>query len=144
MTAYIRYLPADDECGFCSSVLNGQEYDVSELMAKDSTYNGISPDTDIYEKDEKIIFETELPGLSKNDIKIKVQEDILSVSAQKSVDASRKFLRKERVYGKLERTFRLPKDYDINSLNARYENGVLTLELSKIKNDNKVREVQVL
>jgi len=124
--------------------LNGQEYDISELMAKDSTYRGISPDTDIYEKDEKIIFETELPGLSKNDIKIKVQEDILSVSAQKSVDASRKFLRKERVYGKLERTFRLPKDYDVNSLNARYENGVLTLELSKIKNDNKVREVQVL
>ncbi len=113
-------------------------------MAKDSTNYGTSPDTDIYEKEEKIIFETELPGLSKNDIKIKVQEDILSVSAQKNLDASRKFLRKERVYGKLERTFRLPKDYDVNSLNARYENGVLTLELSKIKNDPKVREVQVL
>jgi len=94
MTAYIRYLPADDECGFCSSVLNGQEYDISELMAKDSTNYGTSPDTDIYEKEEKIIFETELPGLSKNDIKIKVQEDILSVSAQKSVDASRKFSEK--------------------------------------------------
>jgi len=88
----------------------------------------------VYESDESFRIELELPGLSKEDIKVRYEDELLVVEGERKAPQTAegvKTWRNERAYGKFARTFRLVKDVDSDSIQAQMSQGVLTLILAK-------------
>lgn len=104
------------------------------------------PHTDILEDDEQLTVITELPGVDKQDISIKITEDgVLTISGEKSKETKQegqKSLRLERQYGKFDRSIALPENIDESGVKAEYKDGVLTLTLPKVA-PPKPREIEV-
>lgn len=102
---------------------------------------------DIYEKDGIYNIEMDVPGYDKKDIKIECENNVLVVTAERSVenndDSDKSYIRKERVYGKVSRTFNFT-DIDEDSISADFNNGVLLIKVPKlVKNESKkVIEIQ--
>jgi HSP20 family protein len=90
---------------------------------------------DVKENPNEFIVEAEIPGTSKENIHVNIDRNIISLSAEISqIDSQNKddkLLRSERYYGEVTRSFQLPVDIDEAASKARYENGVLTLNLLK-------------
>ena len=90
---------------------------------------------DVKENPNEFIVEAEIPGTSKENIHVNIDGSVVSISAEiNQVDSETKddkLLRSERYYGEVSRSFQLPVDIDESASKARYENGVLTLNLQK-------------
>lgn len=92
---------------------------------------------DIHENDTAIVIEAELPGVEKENIHVDVKGRLLTLSGEHKTEKEEqegKYHRKERYYGKFERTFTLPFDINGDTVKANYKNGVLTLEIPKPEN----------
>ncbi len=90
---------------------------------------------DIYEKEGNYHIELDIPGYDKNDIKIECDNNILTISAEKTnetneEDENKKYLRRERFYGKVTRTFNFS-DIDEESIKAEFVNGILKITVPK-------------
>jgi len=91
-----------------------------------------NPACDIKEDEEKILVHVDLPGVDKKDMHVEVKDHMLRISAERRVDNDdKKFLMKERFYGKYERAFRLPDNIDEENVQAKFNNGVLDVILNK-------------
>jgi HSP20 family protein len=90
---------------------------------------------DVEETDAAYKVRAEIPGVKKEDINVEVDGDIVSIRAEvkneKDVKQNGKILRSERFYGAMTRRFSLERDVDEAHTAAKYENGVLFLELPK-------------
>lgn len=85
---------------------------------------------DICEKDNKLFIDAELPGFKKNEIDISVDNGVLRITAErKTPEPEGKSLLRERMYQRIERRFTLPRAVDDSKAVARFEDGVLHLEL---------------
>jgi HSP20 family protein len=77
----------------------------------------------------------ELPGVSKDDIQVTVEGNVVTLRAevkqQDSQGADEKSLRSERYFGSVARSFQLPADIDNSQAKAKFDNGVLSLTLPK-------------
>lgn len=87
----------------------------------------------------------ELPGLDEKDVKVLVEDDVLTISGEKKVERSDdKTHYSERSYGSFTRAFTLPVDADRNAISARFAKGVLTLEIPKAAHPlAQVKQVEV-
>ena len=93
-----------------------------------------SPAVDIRETEEAFHIDAELPGMSKDDVKVTVQDGVLSIQGERRQEeetGDRKNHRIERVYGSFIRRFTLPENVDENSIQANFKDGVLSLTLNK-------------
>ena len=93
-----------------------------------------SPTVDISETEESYEVKAEIPGLKKEDIKLSVEDNVLTLSGERKVEKEtekKNYHRLERAYGKFERSFRLPREVDSESIKASYKNGVLTVQIPK-------------
>jgi HSP20 family protein len=106
-----------------------------------------SPLVDIAEDDHEYLFKADLPEMKKDDVKVTVENGILSISGERKAekeDKKRKFHRLERYFGSFERTFTVPDDADANKIAAEFRDGVLTVHLPKSPTAKpKVVEVKV-
>ncbi len=92
------------------------------------------PAVDIYENDESFVATADLPGLRKDDIDVSIEDNVLTVSGERKFEKSEDdgtFRRVERAYGTFRRSFALPRGVDSAKVEARFEDGVLTLTLPK-------------
>ncbi|MFC1569664.1 Hsp20/alpha crystallin family protein [bacterium] len=92
------------------------------------------PTVDIAESENNYEVIAEVPGLSKKDIHIAVEDGYLTLSGerkQENASENKNYHRTERVYGKFERSFRLPKEVNAEAIKANYANGVLKIEIPK-------------
>ncbi len=92
------------------------------------------PLTDILETDDAIIIMVDIPGLSKEDIEIGINQNSVEITAtyeEKSLPTSGKFIQKERVHGAVHRTLTLPTPIDVKKTSASYKNCILTITLPK-------------
>ena len=91
-----------------------------------------SPEVDISEDDRGYLLKADLPEMKKDDVRVTVEDGILSVSGErKSVkeDQKRKFHRIERSFGNFRRSFTLPEDADSTKVTAEFRDGVLKVHL---------------
>ncbi len=103
------------------------------------------PRVDISETDEEILVRADVPGMEKDDIKITLSDNVLTISGEKKVERDEKrenFHRVERVFGSFKRSFYIPTNVDPNKITASYKNGVLTIRLPK-KEEAKPKEIPV-
>lgn len=100
-----------------------------------STEHNFYPHIDISDNDKNIYVEAEIPGVKKEDMKITLQDNILTINGEKKQEKDEKnkknFFRSERVYGSFTRSFTLPEDINPDSIDAKFENGILTVTISK-------------
>ncbi len=93
-----------------------------------------APLMDIEETKDEILVKAELPGMRKEDVKIQINNDVLSITGERKREEETRdktFHRIERAYGKFQRMIRLPAEVDPAKVKATYENGVLTIKLPK-------------
>lgn len=89
---------------------------------------------DIYEKDDVVIIEAELPGIEKKDLFVDTRGKLVTLGGERKSDDRIKdenSYRRERKYGKFERTFDLPFEVNADRITATFTNGILRLEISK-------------
>ena len=96
--------------------------------------NKWKPSADITETDDNYEVRTELPGVSKDDVQISVKDNLLSIKGEKrqeNMDDSKNYKRIERRYGTFERNFTLPPKVKADNINAKFNDGVLTVSIPK-------------
>jgi HSP20 family protein len=90
---------------------------------------------DVRESGEAYTVQAEMPGVSRDDIQVTVEGNVVTLKAevrqQDSQSADEKTLRGERYFGSVARSFQLPAEIDNSQAKARFDNGVLTLTLPK-------------
>ncbi len=104
--------------------------------------------TDIRDEGDKFVLESELPGFEKEDIKLDLNGDCLTVSAQHSSSSDEKdkkgsYVRRERSYCSYQRSFNVS-ECELGQIDAEYKNGVLTISLpKKEKTQPSVRRLEI-
>jgi len=92
------------------------------------------PAVDIYEDAEKVVLKLEVPGIEEKDLDVRVENNTLTVKGERKFEKEEKeenFHRIERRYGSFYRAFTLPSTVDSEHVEAKYNAGVLKLELKK-------------
>lgn len=93
-----------------------------------------SPLVDITEDDKEYLIKAELPEVKKEDVKISIHDDVLSIAGERKYEKEekgKKYHRVERAYGSFLRSFTLPEDADAGRISADYKDGVLKVHLAK-------------
>src|SRR6187551_1559439 len=125
--------------GFPSRMGSGE---IHSLMVADW-----SPEVDISQDDHEYLLKADLPEMKKDDVRVTVEDGILSVSGERKSekeDQKRKFHRIERAFGNFKRSFSLPEDADSTKVTAEFRDGVLKIHLpTTTKAKSKALEVKV-
>lgn len=104
-----------------------------------------APDLDIFDSKENILVKADLPGLSKDDIEISVQDNVLMIKGDKKKDeqaTDEHYFKTERFYGSFCRTVQLPAGIDTDHVDAAYQDGVLTLTMPK-REEAKPKQISI-
>ena len=112
-----------------------------------SSLNSLSfaPRRDVYEEDDRIVLEMEVPGIKEEDVHLTLEGNTLSISGERKIENNRKpdrYQRVERYYGSFSRTFTLPASVDPDSVDAKYEHGILHVSMAK-KANARPRQIKV-
>ncbi|MDB5135207.1 MAG: Hsp20/alpha crystallin family protein [Mucilaginibacter sp.] len=112
--------------------------DVFDSLINDSRLNdrfiNKIPAVNIAETENEFQIELAVPGLKKEDFKISLDKNVLSVSAEKkteNVDEGKKYSKREYSYNSFVRSFTLPEYVDYAKIDAQYNDGVLSLSVAK-------------
>jgi HSP20 family protein len=102
------------------------------------------PNVDIVEKAEDFEIYVELPGISKEDVKLGVNDNILTIRGERKLPEhnGKEYHRQERCYGKFERNFTLSRDLDVEKIEANFKEGVLRIGIPKLE-EAKPKEIEV-
>ena len=103
------------------------------------------PAVDVYEDEQKLMLKLEVPGIRQEDLDVRIENQLLTVRGERRFEAEEKeenFHRIERRFGTFARTFTLPVSVDTASIAAKYENGVLAIQLAK-KEAAKPKQVKI-
>ncbi len=103
------------------------------------------PKTDVLEKPDRFEITIDLPGMKKEDIRIVIEEGILTVSGERKKEGKAetdRYSRTERSGGSFKRSFRLPENVESDTVEAAYESGVLILTVKKVE-ETPPRQIEV-
>lgn len=93
-----------------------------------------SPLVDITEDEKEYLIKAEVPDVKKEDVKLTVQDNVLTISGERKTEKEEKgkrYHRVERTYGSFMRSFTLPEDADGSKVSAEYKDGMLNVHLPK-------------
>jgi len=93
-----------------------------------------APLVDIIEDDKEYLIKAELPEMRKDDVKVTVENGVLTISGERKLEKEekgRKYHRVERAYGSFVRSFTLPDDADADKVGAEFKDGVLKVHVAK-------------
>ncbi len=92
------------------------------------------PSVDISETDDAYLIKGEIPGVKKEDVKVTIQNGMLTIQGerkQEKEEKNKKFHRVECSYGSFARSFRVPDDADESAVKAEFKDGMLNVSLPK-------------
>lgn len=101
---------------------------------QEKLFSGTVPAVNVVESANGFRIELAAPGLERADFKVNLEKDVLSIKVEKAnstEETEDKFVRREYNFASFERSFQLPKSIDQEKIDAKYENGILTLTLPK-------------
>jgi len=102
---------------------------------------------DVSEDEKAIYIDADMPGMNKEDVKISMDEDVLTISAERTHEEEEKkkdYHRVERSYGSMSRSFSLGENVDLDHVDATYENGELrVVVMKKEPTEKKAKEITV-
>lgn len=101
--------------------------------------------TDIKEKDDKYIFNIDLPGFEKENINISLDNGYLNIKAKldsEKDDDDEKYVRKERYYGECSRSFYIGDQFKEEDIHAEFKNGILNIELLKKQVEDNSKDIK--
>ena len=109
-----------------------KEVEAGKTIGKTTAANW-APPVDVIDDGEKLVFEIDLPGVSKESVSIKVEKRVLTVEGERKLELQPKheFVRMERAHGPFLRSFRLPESVDADAISAELTSGVLRISLSQ-------------
>jgi len=113
--------------GFTSNLTDGGHQEALTLAEW-------APLVDITEDDKEYLIKVELPEVKKEDVKVIVENGVLSISGERKLEKEekdRKYHRLERSYGSFLRSFSLPEGADSRSVLAEFKDGILKVRLTK-------------
>ena len=96
-----------------------------------------TPLVDIIEDEKEYVLKAELPEIKKEDVKVTVENGLLSISGERKLEQEEKgkrYHRVERAHGSFMRSFSLPDDADTYKVNAEFKDGVLRVRVAKSEN----------
>lgn len=106
-----------------------------------------APAMDLVERNGEFEVKAELPGMNIADIEVKLSDDMLTIKGEKTYEREEEdvdFHLRERSYGEFQRSFRLPGGIDTTKVEAKLENGVLSVRLPKTAEaKEKARKIEV-
>ena len=118
-----------------SEIVPTPKTEISEV----TTWN---PRVDIYEKDNKLVIEAEIPGAKKEDVEVKIKDNSVIIRGEVKKEEEQKektYYRSERFYGVFERVIPLPVEVKVEEAKASFENGVLKVEIPKAVEEKEVK-----
>ncbi|MDR3626410.1 MAG: Hsp20/alpha crystallin family protein [Ignavibacteriaceae bacterium] len=142
---YIKFGPAGDFEAFNKKVHNF--FDEFPNIGLDINYP-IKPRTNYYTDEENVYLDVEIPGVKKEDIKISLKNNVLTVSGEKK-DLSQKskdgqIYKSERNFGPFTRSYQLPEGLNTDDIKASFEDGILKIVVSKtVKNQEQEKEIKI-
>ena len=98
----------------------------------------LKPQLDIQEKQDKFVISVEVPGVDEKDIEISLEDDTLTIRGEKKhshEQKNEKYHRVERTYGAFQRVLILPENANKSAIKARFNKGVLTLDIAKLEKE---------
>ena len=117
----------------------------SEGKTAETALNTWTPAVDIYEDAEAFLIKVELPEVSREDVKVHLDDNKLAISGERRFENEEKregYHRVERSYGQFYRSFALPPNVNGEAINAQFKDGILRLTLPK-KEEAKPKQIEV-
>jgi len=134
----IRWEPfreLDDFFTRCSPLFGRLPTIRSAVTGRDSTdAPAWAPVADISETETEYLIKAELPEVGKEDVKVTVDEDVITIRGERRKEVEHKDEKVHRIestYGSFARSFRLPEDADVSAIQAESRNGVLKVRVPK-------------
>jgi HSP20 family protein len=118
---------------------------VTRLMSEPRTSRPWSPAVDIFETENELVLQADLPDIKPEEINLQVENQTLTLQGHRRFEQQANkagYHRIERSYGSFVRTFSVPQTVDAEKVSADYNNGVLTVKLPK-KEAAKPRQVKI-
>ena len=115
--------------------LFGRTFTGSESM-RPAASGSWMPAMDVFETEDRIVATLELPGIEPKDVEVSVEDSTLTVSGKRdfaSETNEENYHRVERRYGSFARSISLPQTVDTEKVSARFDKGVLTIEVPKVE-----------
>lgn len=140
--ALVRWDPAAELAGMEIDRLNRMFSD----FYNESRGRGWFPAVDVYETDDhEVVLKAELPDMKREDIKLTVDSNVLTLQGTRQFNQEVKrdrFQRIERPYGSFTRSFTLPNTVDSSRITATYKDGLLTIRLPQ-REEAKPKQIEV-
>ncbi len=114
------------------------------LLAMQPTVSSLS--CDIADEGDRFVVSADMPGVSKEEVKLDVSDSTIEISAEhkeREEEKKKNYVRKERKYLSYHRTLSLPEKVDSSKAKARLNNGILTIEIPKLNPTPKPKTTQV-
>lgn len=130
--ALVRWRPVEREW---TQEMDKMLGDMRRMWGGESTESsGFRPDINVFAKGDDIIVEADLPGVSKDQLHVEVQDQRLLLRGERKREEAvedRDYYWCERPYGTFSRVFTLPATVDVGKIDASFKDGVLTVKLPK-------------
>lgn len=105
-----------------------------------------APDLEVIERNGKLLVRADLPGLTKEDVKVNVVDDVLTIQGERKKEMETKkddYYRTERTYGSFFRSLMLPEGTKTDQIQANFKDGVLEVTMPLAAAEKKVKNVEV-
>jgi HSP20 family protein len=135
MSQLVRWDPFGSDFGRLARVFDRMFGSVPSEMARESLSQW-DPAVDIFDKGNELMLQLEVPGMKKEDIKIRLENNVLTLQGERKRESEIKeeqFYRAERSYGAFSRSFTLPGTVSVDKIQAQYKDGILTINVPKAK-----------
>ena len=122
-----------------------QLFNTGRTTGDDVALSAWTPAVDIFEDENEYVIKLELPEVGREDVKVNLNDQTLSISGERKIENEDKrdgYHRIERSYGQFYRSFTLPPNVNAEAINAQFKDGVLRLTLPK-REEAKPKQIAV-
>jgi len=136
---------ADMDKYFDSFFRNPQSLMAAPVMTAPIREHALTPSVDIYNDGDDIVIKAEVPGISKDDLDLSIDRNVLTISGEKKRESKveeKDYHCIERTYGTFTRSFKLPEDVSVDKAQASFNDGVLEIRMPR-SGENRAKKIEI-